>query len=791
MASAATGRRGRFEAIALAFALVLGVLSAGALEPAAPADAADGSQFNAGSIISDATFYNSSTMTPSQIQAFLNARVPNCAGGAVCLKNYSESTWTRAATAYCGAYTGVANQRAAEIIYSVAVACGINPQVLIVLLQKEQGLVTATAPSSGKFRIATGFGCPDTAPCDAQYYGFYNQVYLAAAQFERYRVNPGSYRYRAGRVNTILWHPNAACGTSDVYIVNQATAGLYNYTPYRPNAAALANMYALGDACSSYGNRNFYAYFTDWFGLVAGPPPTTAANPTLGEPASYLLSQDAAGGLWLHPGDGAGGLKPAAQVGAGWGVMSPVLPVGDFNGDGHEDIVARDGAGDLWLYPRDGAGGWLARVYIGNSWQGFTWIFSGGDFNKDGAPDVMAVDGRGDLWLYPGNGIGGWLPRVYLGNSWQNFTSLFSLGDFDGDGNDDVGARDPGGSLWMYRGNGRGGWILPRVEIGTSWQGFVEVSGARDFTGDGEPDVLGRDETGGLSLYKGNGHGGWNMPPVNLGTTWATAPSVIVVGTFAPRPVPIPSGTWDANGDGKADVLVRDAAGAVALRPGTGTGTVGVAVATGLAEPLATSLVQAGDLNGDGRQDLLGRDATGAIWLYPGTGAGGYGAKVAVGQNWAGSLFFGASDFSGDKRPDVMVRDARGDLWLYPGNGTGGFTAARYIGSSWQGFTAVFGVGDFSGDTFADVAARTSNGDLYLYRGNGTGGWLPRVYLGSSWQGFTSVSGGADLNGDAIPDVVAFDSTGTAWLYAGGGASNWKLPRTLIVDGLRGSTIVG
>ena len=791
MSVAATVRRRRLGGLALAFALVVGVLSAGVIEAPAPANAADGSQFNAGSIISDATFYNSGAMTPSQIQAFLNARVPSCAAGAVCLKNYTESTWTRPATAYCASYPGVANQRAADIIYAVAVACGINPQVLIVLLQKEQGLVTATNPSAGKFRIATGLRVPRHRPLRCAVFRLLQPGLPRRGAVRALPHQPRQLRYRAGRVNTILWHPNAACGTSEVFIENQATAGLYNYTPYRPNAAALANMYALGDSCSSYGNRNFWAYFTDWFGLIAGPPPVTTANPGLGEPASYLLASDAAGALWLHPGTGSGGLKPAGQVGSGWGVMSPVIPVGDFSGDGREDILARDGAGDLWLYPRDGSGGWLPRVYVGNSWQGFTWITSGGDFNRDGTADVMAVDGRGDLWLYPGNGASGWMPRSYLGNSWQNFTSLFSLGDFDGDGNDDVGARDPGGVLWMYRGNGKGGWILPRVEIGTSWQAFVEVSGARDFSGDGEPDVLARDDVGGLWLYKGNGHSGWNLPPVSLGSTWSTAPSVIAVGTFAPKPTPIPSGAWDANGDSKADVLTRDAAGAVSVRPGAGTGVVGAPIATGLTEPTTTTLVRAGDLNNDGREDLLSRDPTGAVWLYPGTGTGNYGAKVAVGQNWAGSLFFGVGDFSGDDRPDVLVRDARGDLWMYPGNGTGGFTASRYIGSSWQGFTSVFGVGDFSGDTNPDVAARDSRGDLWLYKGNGTGGWLPRVYLGSSWQGFTTLSGGGDLNGDALPDVVALDPTGAAWLYAGGGASNWKLPRTLVVDGLKGFTILG
>jgi hypothetical protein len=51
-----------------------------------------------------------------------------------------------------------------------------------------------------------------------------------------------------------------------VRIRNQATANLYNYTPYQPNEAALASLYGDGDECSAFGNRNFWRIFTDWFG---------------------------------------------------------------------------------------------------------------------------------------------------------------------------------------------------------------------------------------------------------------------------------------------------------------------------------------------------------------------------------------------------------------------------------------------------------------------------------------------------------------------------------------------
>jgi hypothetical protein len=238
-------------------------------QPPVSAEAAT-AEFNAGNIISDAAFYNANAMSLGQVQAFLNAKVPTCRPGYTCLKDYRSDSGYKPAQSGCAVYPGPANQSAAEIIWQVASVCGVNPQVLLVLLEKEQGLVSDTWPTAGIYRKATGYGCPDTAVCDSQYYGFFNQVYNAAFQFKKYQASPGGRNFQAGRWNTIQWNPNAGCGSSQVYIENQATAGLYNYTPYRPNSAALANMYGTGDGCSSYGNRNFFRMFSDWFGSTTG-----------------------------------------------------------------------------------------------------------------------------------------------------------------------------------------------------------------------------------------------------------------------------------------------------------------------------------------------------------------------------------------------------------------------------------------------------------------------------------------------------------------------------------------
>lgn len=295
------------------FAVVL--TSAAGVPPQASAvsidirPAADLSRFNPGNIISDEVFFNASTMGEEAIAAFLRARVPNCQSGYVCLKDFAQNTNSKAADSYCAGYAGAANESAARIIDKVAKSCGINPQALLVTLQKEQGLVTHTWPSEWRYTAAMGQGCPDTAACDARYYGFQNQVYGAARQFKIYAEGRYFTYYAPGKTWNILYHPNRNCGTGAVFISNKATAGLYYYTPYQPNAAALRAGYGEGDSCSSYGNRNFYQYFTDWFGSTTIGTHGAIGNiwaasggaaSWIGGPVAEMVWDESNGGGWYQ-----------------------------------------------------------------------------------------------------------------------------------------------------------------------------------------------------------------------------------------------------------------------------------------------------------------------------------------------------------------------------------------------------------------------------------------------------------------------------------------------------------
>ncbi|MCE0508311.1 hypothetical protein LVJ59_04620 [Microbacterium sp. KKR3/1] len=311
--------------------------------------------FTPGNIISDAVFTNKKTMTEAQIQSFFNSKVSRCLGGRdennepiVCLKDFRMNTVTRPADAYCSGYSGAANESAARIIYRVSQACNINPQVLIVMLQKEQGLITHVWPSAWRYRIALGQGCPDTAPCDPNYIGFFHQIYGAARQMQIYMEGKWFQWYAPGKTWNILYNPKASCGSAPVYVANKATSALYYYTPYQPNAAALRAGYGEGNSCSAYGNRNFYNYFTDWFGS------TQAVDPLVEIARLYTNLGGSSGVL------GAAGAQPSCSSSSArctWtyakGVITWTRALGPLTvyGDVYTAYAAQGGLGGKLGYP--------------------------------------------------------------------------------------------------------------------------------------------------------------------------------------------------------------------------------------------------------------------------------------------------------------------------------------------------------------------------------------------------------------------------------------------------------
>jgi len=221
-----------------------------------------------------------------------------------CLKDYYEVPKTTPgpgipANNYGGAPIPSGAISAAQIIYNAAQQYNINPKVLLTVLQKESTgpLVTDDWPTASQYVHPMGAHCPDSNSCDPNYYGFSMQMFESARLFRSYLdnmdqawwgctdgsgakiqcasnaqngSNPGAGYKVPFTSDFILWSPTTSCGGANIYMTGKATAALYTYTPYQPNTAALNNLYGSGDSCSSYGNRNFWRMFNDWFGSPYG-----------------------------------------------------------------------------------------------------------------------------------------------------------------------------------------------------------------------------------------------------------------------------------------------------------------------------------------------------------------------------------------------------------------------------------------------------------------------------------------------------------------------------------------
>ena len=118
---------------------------------------------------------------------------------------------------------------ASEIISRAAQEAQINPQVILVTLQKEQSLIENPNPSSHNLDWAMGYGicdsCASTDPGLEQYRGFAAQVHFGAARLREYLDHPESFS----------WIRNATALTIDGITVvpgNDATRALYLYTPH-------------------------------------------------------------------------------------------------------------------------------------------------------------------------------------------------------------------------------------------------------------------------------------------------------------------------------------------------------------------------------------------------------------------------------------------------------------------------------------------------------------------------------------------------------------------------------
>ena len=227
-------------------------------------------------------------------------------------------------------------------------------------------------------------------------------------------------------------------------------------------------------------------------------------------------------------GNGAGSFSAATNFAVG-GTSPQSVAVGDFNGDGKEDLaVANQGSNNVSVVLGDGTGGFSAPANFGVGSNPIS--VAVGDFNGDGKQDLAVANqgvnqGTDTVSVLLGNGAGGFSAATNFAVG--TFPFSVAVGDFNGDGNQDLAVSNNASSVSVLLGDGAGGFsVATGFHVGISPTSVV----VGDFNGDGNQDFATANQNSlNVSVLLGNGNGTF-QPAINFGV--GTNPFSVTVGDF-------------------------------------------------------------------------------------------------------------------------------------------------------------------------------------------------------------------------------------------------------------------
>ena len=374
---------------------------------------------------------------------------------------------------------------------------------------------------------------------------------------------------------------------------------------------------------------------TDFKGRLEGYPTTGVVRVTDAHPAgTYTVTVRAFNGVSVTatrtftltittpPTCSPVSFAPATTFPAG--SLNLAVAVGDFNGDGNQDLAVGNSNGVAILLG-DGRGNFSAPRNFNTS-SGYHRSIAVGDFNGDGKQDLAVANfDASTVSILLGDGAGNFSAPTDFASGINPFS--LAVGDFDGDFRQDLAVANNNGVAILF-GDGAGNFSAPSNT--GALPGSVVVG---DFNGDGKQDLaVANFNSDNVSILLGNGAGGFSAPtnfPVGNG------PVSVALGDF--------------NGDGKQDLAVANAQGPYNVSVLLGDGAGNFSAAVNFIVGSQPNSVAVGDFNGDGKQDLV---VSGAGILL-GNGAGDFSDPMYFG----GATTMAVGDFNGDGKQDLASVD--------------------------------------------------------------------------------------------------------------------------------------
>jgi len=492
--------------------------------------------------------------------------------------------------------------------------------------------------------------------------------------------------------------------------------------PYRPVISDLNNDGKLdllfGLSASPGGNGKVIILLGDGTGGFAQSPssPLTANGSSVSsilvgdfneDGKRDLVLASSLTGVDIFIGNGDGSFMNALNSPANTFFSGPFV-AGDFNGDGHLDLVDNSFessfSGSLYVMLGNGAGKFAMPTKL--STRTGTDYLNSRDFDNDGKPD-LALTGSSGVDIMLGDGIGGFnAPKTYaIGNG----TTAPVFGDFNEDGKIDIavgqGPNATTFSIQILYNEGGGAFTAPTGMSATIARPTDMV--AADFNNDGKQDfatVSGLSSGGilpasSIEVALGDGNGNFTAKPL-IRFPGGTLISSIVAADF--------------NKDGKIDLAVTLASHSkvsILLNDGTGGFVTDGFNAPGFATSpygFGPSKIRAGDFNNDGNLDLaVLTPNSGNFVVMLGDGLGSF--TVMQGEPEGTPTDIAVGDFNGDGKLDLITSGSAGNasrVSMFIGSGNGHFTNAGQIEFQ-QNYIISLLATDLNNDGRPDLAVST------------------------------------------------------------------------------------